>query len=66
MKKAEVMGMVVAKGITPPSPRALEVHVERQRGRESMTVTDRDTGTVMRFPIISEIKDMLKDVVTRR
>ena len=66
MKKAEVMGMVVAKGITPPSPRTLEVHVERQRGRESITVTDRDTGTVMRFPIISEIKDMLKDAVTRR
>lgn len=66
MKKAEVMGMVVAKGITPPSPRALEVHVERQRGRENITITDRDTGTVMRFPIISEIKDMLKDVVTRR
>ena len=65
MKKAEVMGMVVAKGITPTAPRALEVHVSKTRGSEKLTVTDRDTGIVMQFPILTEIKDMLKDIVRR-
>ena len=41
VRKAEVMGRYVAKGVTPISPRVLEVHVNKQPGQEKVVVTDR-------------------------
>lgn len=65
MRKAEVMGRYVAKGVVPVSPRVMEVHVNKQPGQEKVVVTDRDTGAVMAFNLTREILDMLLTVARR-
>ncbi len=65
MRKAEVMGRYVAKGVVPASPRVMEVHVNKQPGQEKVVVTDRDTGAVMAFNLTREILDMLLTVARR-
>lgn len=63
VRKVEVMGRYVAKGVTPISPRVLEVHVNKQPGQEKVVVTDRATGAIMAFGLTKEIQDMLLTVM---